>query len=81
MQALTAAAQKGIVADLTAPQWTRVRDILADLSASRVKNGYSPSETAEFVFSLKKPLFTALLDEFGKDADALGEALWQATEL
>jgi rsbT co-antagonist protein RsbR len=33
------------------------------------------------VFSLKKPLFSALLEELGTDGAALGETLWQATEL
>jgi rsbT co-antagonist protein RsbR len=34
-----------------------------------------------FVLSLKKPLFSVLREELGKDADALGDATWQATEL
>ena len=54
---------------------------MTDLSASRAKGGYTPSETAAFVFSLKKPLFAALLQELGTDGEALGDTLWQATEL
>ena len=33
------------------------RDFLADISRSRAQQGFSPKETATFVFSLKQPLF------------------------
>jgi len=81
MAALTAAAKKGSVDDVSTPEWNRVKEILSDLSASRAKGGYTPSETAAFVFSLKKPLFAALLQELATDGEALGDTLWQATEL
>ena len=54
---------------------------LTDISSSRAKGGYTPSETAGFVFSLKRPIFLAMLEEFGSDAAALSETLWQTTEL
>jgi len=81
MAALTAAAKKGSVDDVSTPEWNRVKEILSDLSASRAKGGYTPSETAAFVFSLKKPLFAALLQELATDGEALGDTLWQTTEL
>jgi rsbT co-antagonist protein RsbR len=81
LAALTSAAKKGSVDDISTPEWNRVKEILIDLSASRAKGGYTPSETAAFVFSLKKPLFAALLQELSADGEALGETLWQATEL
>ena len=81
MTALKAAAQKASTGDITGQEWERVRDIVTEISASRAKGGYSPSETASFVFSLKQPIFKALRDEFGKDADALGDATWEATLL
>ncbi|WP_441235773.1 STAS domain-containing protein [Bradyrhizobium sp. 930_D9_N1_4] len=34
--------------------------MLAELSRSRAQQGFSPSETATFIFSLKQPLFNAL---------------------
>jgi rsbT co-antagonist protein RsbR len=79
--ALSAAVQGDNLQGAGTPEWERVREILADLSASRAKGGYTPSETATFVFSLKQPLFTALRDELGNDAAALGDATWQATDL
>jgi rsbT co-antagonist protein RsbR len=81
LDALTAAAKKGSIDDISGPEWNRVREILTDLSASRAKGGYTPSETAGFVFSLKRPLFATLLEELGGDSAALGEALWQVTGL
>lgn len=81
MTALKSAAQKGSTDDITGPEWERVREIITDLSASRAKGGYTTSETASFVFSMKQPLFTVLRDEYGKDPEALGDAIWEATVL
>jgi len=81
MAALTSAAKKGSVDDISTPEWNRVKEILSDLSANRAKGGYTPSETAAFVFSLKKPLFAAVLQELATDGEALGDTLWQTTEL
>jgi rsbT co-antagonist protein RsbR len=55
--------------------------MLADLSRSRGQNGFSPSETATFIFSLKKPLFQRLRAEVGRDAGALAQETWKSTEL
>jgi rsbT co-antagonist protein RsbR len=46
--------------DTSGPAFAPVRDLLADLSRSRAVQGFSPRETATFVFSLKQPLFQAL---------------------
>jgi len=81
MAALKTATQKSSTGDITGTEWERVREIITDLSASRAKGGYSPSETASFVFSLKRPIFNALRADYGKDADTLGEATWEATLL
>lgn len=62
-------------------EWAEVREVLSELSANRAKGGYAPSETAIFVLSLKRPLFTALRAELGSDAQALADATWQTTEL
>ena len=58
-----------------------VRDLLAEVSRTRAHQGFTPSETATFVFSLKRPLFARLRSALGKDADALGDAVWNATEI
>jgi rsbT co-antagonist protein RsbR len=67
--------------DPTREEWTEVRALLGEVSRSRARQGFSPSETATFVFSLKRPLFTRLRARAGRDVEALATALWQVTEL
>jgi rsbT co-antagonist protein RsbR len=77
---LRQAAQDGGV-DPTGPQWAATREFLQGLSASRARQGYSPSDTATFVFSLKQPLFTCLRASLGRDAEGLARETWTATRL
>ena len=58
-----------------------MRELLQELSRSRSFQGYSPSETASFVFSLKKPLFNRLRREFNGDGQALADETWAINEL
>ena len=61
--------------DIEAPAWKPVKDLLASVSRSRATQGFTPSETAMFVFSLKQPLFDLLRQEV-KDIDILGNEIW-----
>jgi rsbT co-antagonist protein RsbR len=79
--ALRQAAESDNLTDITAPQWSEVREILTDLSRSRVQQGFAPSETATFIFSLKQPLFTRLHQELEQDVDTLANEYWAATVL
>ena len=63
------------------PSWAPVRDFLARVSRSRALQGFSPSETATFVLSLKQSLFARLRGEFGEDAQGLAEEIWSTTDL
>jgi len=47
----------GKLDDITSAAWEPARDIVAELTRSRARSGFTPSETATFVFSLKQPLF------------------------
>ena len=67
--------------DVSGPGWSRIHDHLAHLSRSRAEAGFSPSETATFVFSFKQPLFALLTDELADDAEGLARAVWEATVL
>jgi len=67
--------------DVRSGAFARVRDLLTELSGARAMQGYSPSETATFVFSIKKPLFARLRAEVGEDPERLADTLWQATAL
>jgi rsbT co-antagonist protein RsbR len=51
--------------DIMGPAWAGVRQMLDDLSISRAQQGFSPSETATFIFSLKQPLFDRLQSALG----------------
>src|SRR4051794_20327205 len=68
------------VPELDDPRWAGVRDQLAELSGSRATRGFSPSETAMFVLSLKEPLFAAL-QAAETSTDRLVALLWSATQL
>jgi rsbT co-antagonist protein RsbR len=58
-----------------------LRQYISDISRTRAVQGFSATETATFIFSLKQPIFDALRRDLGKDSDALAEALWAASEL
>jgi rsbT co-antagonist protein RsbR len=57
--------------DFDGPAWAEVRRQLADISAARVRQGFSPRETATFVFALKEPLFGLLRTQLAHDPEAL----------
>ena len=60
--------------------WKSVKDILGEVSRARVAQGFSPSETATFVFSLKQPVFEMLRREL-RDAEELCREIWVTTAL
>ena len=62
--------------DIEAPAWKPVKEMLSGVSRSRAVQGFSPSETAMFVFSLKEPLFTVLKGESTPPQDLID---WQST--
>jgi rsbT co-antagonist protein RsbR len=66
-------------ADIHAAAWKPVREFLDGLSLARARQGFSASETATFVFSLKQPIFNLLRHEMGPEGGALAEELWAAT--
>jgi rsbT co-antagonist protein RsbR len=78
---LTTASEHAKGTDLAAAEFKPVRDFLDGISRSRAQQGFSSDETAMFIFSIKKPFFAALRVEAGKDADALADQVWRATEL
>lgn len=57
--------------DLNAPAWQPLRELLASLSISRATQGFTPSETALFILSVKAPIFALIREQTGKDADQL----------
>ena len=80
-----AALRQAVVAsgpeDIEAEGFSTVRDILNETSRSRAIQGFTPSETAAFVFSLKQPIFDVIAQAFGQDAKRAREATWAASSL
>jgi rsbT co-antagonist protein RsbR len=81
LKLLQAAVQNGNASNIDSPEWEDVRSMLGDLSRSRGAQGFSPSETATFVFSLKRPLFAHLRRELRENPQSLAEETWRVTEL
>jgi rsbT co-antagonist protein RsbR len=80
LRALTSAVPAGGVSDVEGPAFHEVRDILEGFSRSRALQGFSPSETATFVFSLKEPLFEQIRTRT-KNVETIAEQTWALTLL
>jgi rsbT co-antagonist protein RsbR len=74
--ALKRAVASGDFTDTGADTFDEVRELLSDISRTRAIQGFSPIETATFVFSLKEPVFAVLQREFADDAAALAREVW-----
>ena len=74
------AIQRGRLDDITGSEWQTVRDVLNEVSRARAQMGFSPSEMATFVFSLKQPLFARLRAEI-RETDPLVDEMWTASTL
>jgi rsbT co-antagonist protein RsbR len=79
LDALAKAAQTG--ANTQAAGFGPLRDMLSEISRTRAQQGFTPRETAMFVFSMKKPLFTAIREVHGGEPATMAEQMWNATEL
>jgi rsbT co-antagonist protein RsbR len=81
LRLLADAAHNGDMSDIAGASWAKVREMLTGLSETRARQGFSPSETATFVFSLKQPLFAQLRDSLAKEPQAFADEAWAATLL
>jgi rsbT co-antagonist protein RsbR len=68
-------------ADLHSPAWANTRQMLEEFSVSRAQQGFSPSETAMFVFSLKETLFDGLQDQLPRDPKAAAQLILETNQL
>jgi rsbT co-antagonist protein RsbR len=66
--------------DVSVNGWTSARELLQEVSGSRARQGFSPTEVATFILSLKQPLFAAIR-RHSEDQDKLFGLVWNATEL
>ncbi|EQM67611.1 hypothetical protein L682_20815 [Aquipseudomonas alcaligenes OT 69] len=76
LKALTAAIAEG-GEDFQAAAWKPVRSLLERLSQAQSRQGFTPSEIATFVLSLKEPLFRRIQDR----GDNAIELVWITTRL
>lgn len=77
---LRIAVQQGNLSQIQAVEWREVRELLTSISRSRSQKGFTPSETASFVFSFKQPFFKRLRQQL-PDSVELNEVILQATTL
>ena len=61
--------------------WDEIRELLKSVSRARVQQGFTPTETATFVFSLKAQLFSLVLSSLDADSDQRTPLLIQVSDL
>lgn len=74
--------------DVRGPDWDDVRGVLEEISRTRARQGFSPAETASFIFSLKEPVFQrveardgATVEDFWRLSTLLDDLGLYTTEL
>ncbi len=65
--------ESGETENIKAAAWAPTLELMSDLARQRERMGFSPSETALFVFSLKGPLLEQVRTQLGKESDAVIE--------
>lgn len=67
--------------DIANAVYTPAKDFLKNISRSRALQGFSPAETATFVFSLKQPLFNTMNRDKNLSPADLARLTWSITLL
>lgn len=73
LKILIKAVEGGNLEDITTPEYDEVNKFLANLSVSRVVQGFSASETATYIFSLKDVILSFLQDEYSDQPETLNK--------
>jgi rsbT co-antagonist protein RsbR len=81
LRLLVESIQSGTQFEARSSQWASIRDFLGELSRSRATQGFSPSQVATFVFSLKQPIFSRLRELLIDEPQQLADTMWEATLL
>ena len=81
LAAVETGVESGNVDDTTADAWSDARELLQEISRSRAMQGFSPTETASFVFSLKQPIFDMLRRELAAQPQQIAEETWRMSRL
>jgi rsbT co-antagonist protein RsbR len=78
---LAQACREGNLRDIDAAGFAPLREALADLSRTRALQGFSPTETATFILSLKPPLFARLRSMIAAEPERLAAEILAVSEL
>lgn len=81
LRAVVEGVKSGNTENISGAGWASARDVLNSISASRARQGFSPSDVAVFVLSLKQPLFVLIRAQLANSQDQLFEAIWSATHI
>ncbi len=81
LELLKEALQQGNLTDIQTSEWRPLLEMLTSISRTRSQKGFSPAESANFVFSLKKTLFSRLRQELAEDSEKLLEEILLASKL
>ena len=81
LSSVTEAVRSSGSEDVMTAGWRQTREYLEEISASRARPGFTATEVATFVLSLKRPLFSAIRRDMGKTQDKMFDTIWTATEL
>jgi rsbT co-antagonist protein RsbR len=81
LRLLVAGANAGDSGNVGGNEWADTRAFLDGLSRSRALQGFDSQTTANFIFSLKRPLFELLQAQYASNATELANQLWSVTEL
>src|SRR5262245_12741723 len=81
LRAFTQASKSGNLEDIWGEAWVQAREMLSDLSRSRAAQGFTPSETATFIFSMKEPLFALMRQHMIDNPEQLAEESWKVTKV
>lgn len=75
------AAQSGNLQDLNNAEWDRLKEALGSTTRARVRQGFTPTQIATFIMSLKRPLFDRLRESTATTLDMLAQDIWVATNV
>jgi rsbT co-antagonist protein RsbR len=81
LDSLARAISGGNTTDIKAPSFEAMRTFIEETARSRAVKGYTPIETAGFLFSLKEPLFNLISAEFSSDPGRVLSQNWAITFL
>ncbi|MFN3649322.1 MAG: STAS domain-containing protein [Armatimonadota bacterium] len=79
LRLLRQAVNAGNVENVHAPEYRDVRELLTEISRNRALQGFTPTQTATFILSFKKPLFDRLRAELS--GEELAAETWCASLL